>query len=99
MFQTRTKVQAQKADKYIKTLAKHFAKKVTVENGEGFSKVLFPMGTCQMTLDNNTISFLCEALQEDDLSTVKNIISTHIVMLKELKDASLEWHDGTPSEI
>ena len=98
MFQAHTMVQAQKADKYIATLAKHFAKRVTVENEDGVSKIMFPMGTCKMTLRNNTISFLCEALQEDDLDMVKAIISTHIVMLKEFKGASLKWHEKMVSE-
>lgn len=95
MFQARTVVQAQKADKYIKTLAKHFAKKVTVENNDNVSKIMFPMGTCQMMLKNDTISLLCESSQEEGLDTVKSIISSHLTMLKEFKHISVEWHELT----
>lgn len=94
MFQARTMVQAQKADKYIKTLAKHFAKKVSVESNGDVSTVMFPMGMCQMTLKNDTISLLCESSQQEGLDTVKSIISSHLIMLKEFKHISLEWHDG-----
>ncbi len=99
MFQAQTTVQAQKADKYIQTLAKHFSKKVTVENSEGNSKILFPMGTCLMTLDKNTITFLCEAKQEEALDTVKSIISSHVVMLKEFKEVTIEWHGDMQTEV
>jgi len=93
MFQAQTTVQAQKADKYIKTLAKHFSKKVTVENNEGVSKIIFSMGTCKMTLNNDTISLHCESLHQDGLEVVKDIISSHLIMLKELRSISIEWQD------
>ncbi len=84
-------LQAEKADKYFTSLAKHFSKKVTVETQQDISKVYFPMGTCQMKLSQNTMSFLCEADEEEALSTVKNIMTSHITMLKEFKQSKIDW--------
>jgi len=98
MFQAQTTVQANKADKYMKTLAKHFSKKVTVENSEGVSKIIFSMGTCTMSLNDDIISLHCESLRKDGLEVVKDIISSHLGMLKELKSASIEWHEKTLTE-
>ena len=91
MPQARVALKAQKADKYLTTLSKHFAKKVAVDTQEQMSKVYFPMGTCQMNLSDNTISFLCEAEEEEALATVQHIISAHITMLKEFKECKIEW--------
>ena len=95
MFQAQTTVQANKADKYMKTLAKHFSKKVTVENSEGVSKIIFSMGTCTMSLNDDIISLLCESLRKEGLEVVKDIISSHLAMLKELRSISLEWQEET----
>ncbi|OUR65744.1 hypothetical protein A9Q79_01770 [Methylophaga sp. 42_25_T18] len=95
MFQAQTTVQAKKADKYTQTLAKHFSKKVTVESSEGVSKIIFSMGTCTMSLNNDTIHLQCESLEKEGLDTVKEIISSHLGMLKELKSVSLEWQEET----
>lgn len=88
-------LEAEKADKYINTLAKHFAKKVTVHGEDDVRKIHFPMGTCQMSLANNTLSFFCEADEEDALFAVRNIMTSHITMLKEFKHMAIEWQ---PSE-
>lgn len=98
MFQAQTTVKAQKADKYIQTLAKHFAKKVTVENSEGGSKVMFPMGSCLMTLNDDCITLQCESGKKEELDVVKEIISSHLIMLKELKTVSIEWQDETKTK-
>lgn len=84
-------LRAEKADKYINTLTKHFSKKVTVESVDDMRKVHFPMGTCQMNLSQNTINFLCEADEDVALSTVKNIMTSHITMLKEFKQITIQW--------
>ncbi len=94
MLQAYATVKAQKADKYIATLAKHFAKKVTVDNEHNTSLVYFPMGTCQMNLSNGSISFICEAKSEEELDMVKQVITSHVLMLKEFKNITIDWQNA-----
>lgn len=81
--------------KYLDMLAKHFARKVEVEQLSESEPVKalvnFPMGTCLMTAQGSTLSFEIEAGSEQAASGAASIISGHMHLLKKLENKDIEW--------
>lgn len=86
-----TKVQADKSQRYVESLAKHFARKVTVTEADGRFTVSFAMGCCVMHAEGVDMLFECTADTEGELEVVKNVIASHIVKYGELKETVVEW--------
>lgn len=91
MLRAQTEIKTEKSQKYIDMLGKHFSRKVSVETKDDITQVNFPMGLCYMTVNNDAMSFLCEAEKEENLNQVKGIIAGHIVLIKELKETPISW--------
>lgn len=91
MLQQYSSLATAKADKYRQMLSKHFARKVTVEEGEQGSLVHFPMGICRMQVQNESLVFFCSADNQPALDAVKDIIQKHMNLLKEVRGVQLDW--------
>lgn len=87
-------VHAQKADRYLASLARHFARKVAVEQLQESAHVRFDMGTCLMTVAGTRMSFECIAPDEKALETVKYIVGSHITKYGELQNVTVQWQDS-----
>ncbi|MEM7406890.1 MAG: DUF2218 domain-containing protein [Pseudomonadota bacterium] len=94
-------VEAAKAERYARSLPKHFARKVEVESAGGGNLVRFPMGTCHIEHAGQELRFRCEADAGDKLQTVIGIVSAHVLRLGELRGRTITWThaDGATQEI
>jgi hypothetical protein len=98
MYVQQARIAADKAEKYLHMLAKHFARKVTVEYPDDKAIIYFPMGTCIMLLDDQQrLEFTCQAKEQDALKAVMAIINDHIPLLKAIKDETLNWYAISPT--
>ena len=93
-YRSSTVVNAEKAERYHASLARHFARKVPVEQSSDSAHVQFDMGTCQMSVAGRGMQFDCVAAGEDALATIKYIVGSHIIKYGELKDVEVQWQDG-----
>ena len=84
-------VETPKAAAYLKTLSKHFARKVEVEHNDGGSVVHFPMGKCHMEVQEQTLSFACLADNEQALEAMQGIIDVHLHRQIDLMNTSFSW--------
>lgn len=94
MFVRSADVSTDDAEKYRDMLARHFARKVFVDQQEGQSLVYFPMGQCRMEATADTLSFRCQAESEQAVMQVVGIISSHLYLLKKLRDVPVQWQEG-----
>ena len=89
---SRTKVSSAKAEKYMASLCKHFARKVVVKTGsENNCTIQFDMGQCEMHLETTDLHFECVAETHEALDVVRYIVDQHIIKLGDFKGLSLEW--------
>ena len=84
-------LRADKAEKYIKSLSKHFARKIEVTQETEVATVAFPMGLCRMFADGREMHFCCKADSDQALEAVKTIINSHVTRFGELKNVTVQW--------
>ena len=94
MFFRTASVSTADAEKYRDMLARDFARKVFVDQQDGQSLVYFPMGQCRMEASADTLSFRCKAESELAVTQVVGIISSHLNLLKKLRDVPVQWQEG-----
>jgi len=92
-YQSTTQVTAEKSERYMNSLAKHFARKVPVDFNEQEIIVRFEIGNCRMTTQDTEMHFECSAVNTEKLAVVKDVVGSHIVKYGELKDAKIVWSD------
>ena len=89
---SRTKVSSAKAERYMASLRKHFARKVVVISGpENNCTIQFEMGQCEIRLDTTDLHFECVAETHEALDIVRYIVDQHIIKLGDFKGLTLEW--------
>ncbi|MEM7206781.1 MAG: DUF2218 domain-containing protein [Pseudomonadota bacterium] len=88
---TRAEIKAQKSDRYVNSLAKHFARKVEVKTDGDWSLIYFPMGTCRMRENNGSMEFSCKAETEAALKKIRGIIESHVLRFGEMRGKTMEW--------
>ena len=92
MLQSSLTVQSPKADRYMKSLANHFARKVQVDwDGELRATVHFPMGPCTIHSEGESLTFDCSAESEQALAAMQGVIDAHVKPRKDFRDAELDW--------
>lgn len=91
MFREKSFLEAEKAQKYMTMLGKHFARKVPVDMGEQEVRVNFPWGVGVMSVNQRQFYFFCEADTQESLDKVKRVIDDHIYLLKDIRGTVLCW--------
>lgn len=95
---SRAEVATEHASRYITRLCKHFAHKVPAECNDGQGRVDFPFGQCLMSAASGRLSLYCEALDDDSLSRVRDVVGTHLermaVAVEPQVPVNVVWQDG-----
>ncbi|PWQ95167.1 DUF2218 domain-containing protein [Leucothrix arctica] len=94
-YLSNTQVSAEKSQRYINSLGKHFARKIPVDFEENEIIIRFEMGICTMSAAGEEMNFVCAANSSDDLEIVKDVIGSHIIKYGELKEVTVTWTDQT----
>ncbi|RVU84643.1 DUF2218 domain-containing protein [Leucothrix sargassi] len=92
-YLSNTQVTAEKSQRYVESLGKHFARKIPVDFEEDQIIARFAMGICTMTVSGTAMNFECAADSQEALEVVKDVIAKHIVKYGELKDVTVVWVD------
>jgi hypothetical protein len=90
-----TSIQTDKAERLMKALCNHFARKITAryEGNKGY--IDFGDGKCEITATSSTLTFQVEAENTDNLSLVERVIGDHLVRFTPGEDIQITWRDAS----
>jgi hypothetical protein len=91
MYIAETRVNSEKASRYLVQLCKHFAHKTPAEYDETQGRVDFQPGLCLMSAADNELVVRCEAGTEPALARVKSIVEDHLVRFAWREKIGLSW--------
>ena len=82
-----------KAERLMKALCNHFARKITAryEGNEGF--IEFGDGKCEITANSSTLIFQADADDVDCLDHVKRAVEKHLLRFTPGEDIQFDWKD------
>lgn len=87
----RAHVKTDQPAKYINRLCKHFAHKTTVEYDDNEGNITFKMGKGLIQKTCDGLMLQAEAITEEDLAEVIDIMDRHFVRVAWQEELSLEW--------
>ena len=86
-------LETDKAERLIKALCNHFARKITAryEGNKGY--IEFGDGKCEITATSSTLTFQAEAEDVDGLDHVKRAVVKHLQRFTNGEDVQFDWKD------
>jgi len=95
MLNSQMSVTTPKAQAYCKSLARHFARKVPVnELQQHIHCVHFPMGECDIQALGESLSFSCRADNSAALEKIQQIIDVHLQRQIDMRNYPFIWQNG-----
>jgi uncharacterized protein len=87
-------IETDKAERLMKALCNHFARKVTAryEGDKGY--IEFGDGKCEISATSSTLKFLAESDTTDGLDHVKRAVDKHLRRFTPEEDIQFEWRDA-----
>ena len=88
-----TTIETVKAERLMKALSNHFARKITAryEGNKGY--IEFGDGKCEITATSSTLEFQAEADNADGLDHVKRAVGKHLLRFSPEDNFQLNWQD------
>ena len=82
-----------KAERLMKALCNHFARKITAhyEGNKGY--IEFVDGKCELTATSSTLKFQAEADHADGLDHVKRAVVKHLQRFSPGENIQFDWKD------
>ncbi len=87
----KTIVKTEKASRYLVQLCKHFAHKVPAEWSDTTGHAQLPPGPCHMMADEEALTVVCEAADDEGLARAKYIVEDHIVRFGWRENLTVTW--------
>jgi uncharacterized protein len=86
-------IETNKAERLMKALCNHFARKTTAryEGDKGY--IEFGDGTCEITTTSSTLNFQAEADTTDGMDHVKRAVDKHLSRFTSEDNFQLNWRD------
>lgn len=86
-------LETDKAERLMKALCNHFARKITAryEGNKGY--IEFGDGKCEITATSSTLTFQAEAEDVDGLDHVKRAVVKHLQRFTNGEDVQFDWKD------
>ena len=86
-------IETDKAERLMKALCNHFARKITAryEGDKGY--IEFGDGKCELTATSSTLKFQAEADTADGLEHVKRAVGNHLQRFTIEEDIQITWKD------
>jgi len=87
-------LETDKAERLMKALCNHFARKITAryEGNKGY--IEFGDGKCEITANSNTLIFQAEADIVEGLDHVKRAVEKHLLRFTSGEDFQFDWKDS-----
>jgi uncharacterized protein len=88
-------IETNKAERLMKALCNHFARKITAryEGDKGY--IEFGDGKCEVTVTSNTLTLQVEAENADSLSRVERVVVDHLPRFTPGEDIQINWRDSS----
>ncbi len=88
-------IETDKAERLMKALCNHFARKITAryEGDKGY--IQFGDGKCEITATSSTLIFQAEADNADGLDHVKRAVVKHLQCFTPEEDIQINWKDAS----
>lgn len=93
MLTANTKVETDKASRYLKALCNHFNRKVTAEYDDNHGTVQFGFGNCEMDADNGVLIIRIEAADAENFARIKYVVADHLARFSGDEGLRVEWTD------
>ena len=86
-------IETNKAERLMKALCNHFARKITAryEGDKGY--IEFGDGKCEITATSSTLKFQVEADNADGLDHVKGAVVKHLLRFTPEDNFQINWRD------
>ncbi len=86
-------IETNKAERLMKALCNHFARKITAhyEGEKGY--IDFRIGTCEITANASTLTFHVEAENVENLSRVEQVVVEHLLRFTPGDEIQISWKD------
>ncbi|CZF82949.1 hypothetical protein GCE9029_03540 [Grimontia celer] len=93
MKKAMTEIESEHAAKYLVTLCRHFARKVSADWDEKYGEVNFPAGTTKFAVneEETALTIQCEADSDEKLEIQKAIITGHVDLFSRREKIQLNW--------
>lgn len=86
-------VNTPKAQRYLKALCNHFSHKATANYDDNRGTVQFEFGTCEMLVDEQTLSLHVQAADADSFARVKHVVGDHLVRFASSESIEVIWSE------
>lgn len=85
-------IETDKAERLMKALCNHFARKITAryEGDKGY--IEFGDGRCEITATSRTLKFQAEADNADGLDHAKRAVTKHFLHFTPEEDIQINWN-------
>lgn len=93
MIQTAT-IETNKAERLMKALCNHFARKIKAgyEGDRGY--VQFQDGICELTATSDALNLQVQAGNAEQLSRLKGVVVDHLLRFAPGEDLQINWRDS-----
>ncbi|WP_189466905.1 DUF2218 domain-containing protein [Litchfieldella qijiaojingensis] len=90
---SRAEIATDSGAKLIDRLCKHWAHKLDVEKSEGQARVTFEAGTCLMYAKDGKLTVALEALDDESLDRLEEVVDSHLVRMAGKEDLDIVWEN------
>ena len=86
-------METNKAERLMKALCNHFARKITAryEGDKGY--IEFGDGKCEITATSSTLTLQVKAENADDLARVERVVVEHLLRFTPEDNFQINWRD------
>lgn len=86
-------IKTDKAERLMKALCNHFARKITAryEGDKGY--IEFGDGKCEITVTSDTMKLQVEAENADNLARVQRVVVDHLLRFAPDEELQVNWKD------
>jgi uncharacterized protein len=92
MIQT-TSIETNKAERLMKALCNHFARRITAKYEGDKGYIEFPGGKCEISVTPTTLTMQVEAEDADYLSQLKQVMVDHLLRFTPDENFQFNWKD------
>ena len=84
-------IETEKAERLMKALTNHFARKTTAQYEGNKGYIEFKYGKCEITSTPTLLTLQANAESEDDLEHVKRVVAEHLLRFVPGEDIQINW--------
>ena len=88
------RIETSKAERLMKALCNHFARKITAGYEDDRGYVQFQDGKCELIATSDTLSLQVEAENAENLSRVKKVVVDHLLRFAPGEKFEINWSDS-----